>query len=101
MAYANITTWLTGILNGYKYKEQALPNSIVYSVLGTSTLIGMLRGLGNLDTLPKPIKPAPVAVGLFVIVPMITGATYFLGNQMGQALKYVEDKQEGVTIKLF
>ncbi len=101
MAYANITTWFTGFLNGYKYKEQPLPNSIVYSVLGTSTLMNMLRGLGQLDTLPKPIKPAPVFAGLFVVVPMLTGATYFLGNQMGQALKFVEDKQEGVSIKLF
>ena len=98
MAYAHFTTWCIGVFNGNRRKEQGLPNSIVYSVLGTSTLIGMLRGLGNLDALPKPVKPVPV--GVFVIVPMITGATYFLGDQMGQAIRYLEDQKKGVSIKL-
>ena len=100
MAYLPFTTWCTGFLNGYKHKEQGLPDSIVYSLLGTSTALGMMKSIGIIDTMPKPIKPMPVLIGFFVIVPAMTYATYFLGGQLGQAMRYVEDLKEGVSIKL-
>ena len=84
MSYAPFTTWFIGLLNGH-YKE-GLPNSIVYSVLGTSTVISMIRGVSIIPTIPNITPPQGVAGLLFV--PIVVGSTYFLGNQVGQALRH-------------
>ena len=98
-AYVPFTTWFTGLLNGHRHKEQGLPNSIVYSVLGTSSFISMLRSLASIDTIPR-LTRGQMVVGIFVGVPTLMGATFFLGDQMGQAIRYVDDQKKGVKTTL-
>lgn len=102
MAYAFVpfSTWLTGFLNGHKHKEQGLPNYIVWSVLGTSSVMGMVRVLANAPTTMKNPTCTQLTLALFVATPLYMGATYFLGDQIGQAIRYVEDTKKGVKISL-
>jgi hypothetical protein len=104
--YVPLTTWFTGLLNGIQKRnqgqgqEQGLPNSIIYSVMGTSTFISMIKATANLDVALKTVTPRQAMAGIFIVVPMITGATFFLGDQMGQALRYTEDQKKGVKFSL-
>ncbi len=102
MAYAFVpfSAWFTGFLNGTKHKEQGLPKSIVWSVIGTSSVMGMVRVLANAPTTMKNPSGIQVSVALFVVTPLYMGATYLLGDQIGQAIRYVEDTKKGVKISL-
>ncbi len=91
--FIQFTNWCTGVLNGYRHKEQGLPNSIVYSVVGTSTVITMAKVMGSIDPPLTSTSARQTMVGVFLGAPVVTGLTYFLGNQMGQAVRFVEDER--------
>ena len=78
MSISLFTTWLTGTINGYKLKEDGLPNSIKYGVMGLTSGIHMIKGFSNIK-LPVT-SPGSTLAGLFVGIPLMTGATFCVGN---------------------
>ncbi len=100
-AYVPLTTWFTGVLNGHRQKEQGLPRSIVWSVLGTSSVLSMIKILSATPPASITLQTVkPLSVATFVVTPLYMGATFFLGDQIGQAIRYVEDQKKGVKITL-
>jgi hypothetical protein len=95
-----ITNWAVGIINGYKQKENGLPNGIKYGTIGVTSVATMMRALANIPSIPK-ITPGQSMAGIFIGVPFIIGTNFCVGNYLGKALRYAEDDQRGpVKIKL-
>ncbi len=99
------TNWAVGVINGYKQKENGLPNGIKYGTMGLTTAIGMFKGLGNFDTPTlSHITAGQKLFGVFVAVPIVIGANFCVGHHMGKAIRWAEDDSNsgkgGVRIKL-
>lgn len=86
MSISLISTWLTGVINGYMIKEEGIPTNIKYSVLGLTVIIHIIKGMPL-----NIIKAGPV--GVFVGIPLGIGVNYYLGNCIGELIYYVEDKR--------
>lgn len=99
------TNWAVGLINGYKQKENGLPNGIKYGTMGLTTAIGMFKGLGNFDV-PNlsHITAGQKLFGLFVGVPLVIGANFCVGHHMGKAIRWAEDDsnkgKSGIRINL-
>ena len=87
-----LTNWTVGVINGYKQKENGLPNGIKYGTLGVTSFMGMIRVLGNFDTVIKATSSQKLA-GLFIVVPVVMGTNFCIGHHLGKAIRYVEDEQ--------
>lgn len=93
MSLSLFSTWSVGALNGYKLKEDGLPNSIKYGTMALASGIHIVKGLGNLKT--PIINPGISLFGLGVIVPFMVGTTFCVGNYVGKGVRYAEDSQSG------
>jgi hypothetical protein len=102
------TNWAVGLINGYKQKDNGLPNNIKYGTISVTTFSAILKVLVNLDS-PLFLKATSgqKMAGLFISVPIImaTMATNFcVGHHMGKAIRWTEDdprSDNGVRIQLF
>jgi hypothetical protein len=87
------TNWTVGLLNGYKQKENGLPNDIKYGTMGLTTFAGILKVLGNFDKYTNTARtPGQLASALLLGVSLAIGANFCLGHHMGKAIRYVEDQ---------
>jgi hypothetical protein len=109
MSLSLFTNWAVGLINGYKQKENGLPNGIKYGTMGITTFVSMIRVLGHMDTSSKGIintgaTPGQKLFSLFVGVPLVMGANFCVGNHMGKAIRWAEDDSNsgkgGVRIQL-
>ena len=102
MSLPLITTWLTGAINGYTLKEDGLPANIKYSVMGLTTGIHIIKGFGQIK-LPV-VKPGSTLAGLFIGIPLVIGVNFCVGNYLGKAIRYAEDKNypqdKGIKLQL-
>jgi hypothetical protein len=87
MNIATITTWAVGLINGYKQKENGLPNQIIYGTMGAASIVNMMKVIG-VSTL-KP--PGILMGGLFIGVPLVVGTTFCVGHHFGKAIRWAED----------
>ena len=97
MSLSLFSTWTVGALNGYKLKEDGLPNSIKYGTMALSTGVHIVKGFSNLKT--PIVNPGANLFGLFVAIPVMIGATFCVGNYVGKGVRYVEDSRSG-SLKL-
>ena len=97
---ASISTWLVGAINGYKLKEDGLPNSIKYGSMALTAGISMIKFTGSIK--PPITNPGSILAIMFVGVPLATGSVFCLGNFLGKAVRYssTPDKEKGTTITL-
>lgn len=110
MSFTLFTNWAVGVINGYKQKENGLPNNIKYGTIGLSTFMTMFKTLGYLDTsvnkkfISATTTPGQKLAGLFIGIPLIMGTNFCVGHHMGKAIRYAEDdsrsSKNGVRIKL-
>ena len=97
MGLSLFTNWAVGVINGYKQKEDGLPNAIKYGTIGITTFMGMIKTLGNWDThatknlISSTITPGQKLFGLFIGVPVVLAANFCVGHQMGTAIRFAED----------
>ena len=105
MSLSLITNWAVGLINGYKQKENGLPNNIKYGTLGVTTFVAMLKTLGNFDA-PSVVRmtAGQKMAGLFIGVPLVMGTNFCVGHHMGKAIRWAEDEprtgKSGVRIQL-
>jgi hypothetical protein len=105
MSLSLITNWAVGLINGYKQKENGLPNDIKYGTLGVTTFVAMLKTLGNFDA-PSVVRmtTGQKMAGLFIGVPLVMGTNFCVGHHMGKAIRWAEDEprtgKSGVRILL-
>jgi hypothetical protein len=78
------TTWTTGILNGYTLEKGGLPTGIKYTVMGFTSVFGIMNGLSKL---PTPIPRSTSVGSLFLIPPLLAGSVFCVGDQFGKALR--------------
>lgn len=104
-SFSLLTNWTVGLINGYKQKDNGLPNGIKYGTIGVTTFNMMLRTLGNFDA-PQFIKmPAGQKLaGLLFGVPLVMATNFCTGHHLGKAIRWAEDEpsssKSGVRIKL-
>jgi hypothetical protein len=105
MSLSLFTNWAVGLINGYKQKENGLPNDIKCGTIGVTTTIAMIKTLANFDT-PNIIKmtSGQKMAGLFIGVPLVMGMNFCVGHHMGKAIRWAEDDERpgknGVRIQL-
>jgi hypothetical protein len=110
MSLSLFTNWAVGLINGYKQKENGLPNGIKYGTMGITTSVAMIKTLGNWDTpsaknmMSATITPGQKLFGLFIGVPLVMGMNFCVGHHMGKAIRFAEDDdrpgKNGVKIQL-
>jgi hypothetical protein len=110
MSLSLFTNWAVGLINGYKQKENGLPNGIKYGTMGITTSVAMFKTLGSWDTpsaknlLSTTITPGQKLFGLFIGVPLVMGMNFCVGHHMGKAIRFAEDdpkpSSEKVKIQL-
>lgn len=92
MSFTIFTNWAVGVINGYKQKENGLPNGIKYGTIGITTFTSIIKVWGNLNTPAiSNIPPGQKLAGLFIIVPFLMASNFCVGHHMGKALRYAED----------
>jgi hypothetical protein len=110
MSLSLFTNWAVGLINGYKQKENGLPNSIKYGTICVTTTTAMLKTLGHWDTptakniISATITPGQKLFGLFIGVPLVMGMNFCVGHHMGKAIRFAEDEprsgKSGVRLQL-
>lgn len=110
MSLSIFTNWAVGLINGYKQKENGVPNSIKYGTMGITTSILMLKTLGSWDMpvaknfISPSVTPGQKLFGLFIGVPLVMGMNFCAGHHMGKAIRWAEDEprpnKSGVKIQL-
>ena len=103
MGLSLFTNWAVGVINGYKQKENGLPNSIKYGTMGITTFMGMIKTLGNWDIPSKTINVATHGqklFGLFVGVPLAIAANFCVGHHIGKAIRFAEDDPKSKMFKI-
>lgn len=110
MSLSIFTNWAVGLINGYKQKENGLPNNIKYGTLGITTTVAMFKTMGNWDTplakdmISASITPGQKLAGLFIGVPLLMGMNFCVGHHMGKAIRWAEDEpksgKNGIKIQL-
>ncbi len=108
MGLSLFANWAVGLINGYKQKDNGLPNSIKYGSMGVTTSILMLNTLGSWDMpvakkyISLTVTPGQKLAGLFIGVALIVGMNFCAGHHMGKAIRWAEDDSKApVKIKLF
>lgn len=107
MSLSIFTNWAVGLINGYKQKENGVPNGIKYGTMGITTSIAMIKTLAEFDS-PNIIRvgatPGQKLAGLFIGVPLVMGMNFCVGHHMGKAIRWAEDEpskgKNGVRIQL-
>ena len=99
------SNWAVGLINGYKQKDNGLPNGIKYGTMGITTFSSMIKVIGSFDT-PNLMKvTSGTKLGaLFIGVPIIMGTNFCIGHHLGKAIRYAEDEprpgKNDVRVKL-
>ena len=92
MAFSLFANWSVGIINGYKVKENGLPNSIKYGMMGTTTVASMIQVLPNLNLRGLPQVALAQKLGIaFIGVPFIVATNFCVGHHLGKALRNLDD----------
>jgi hypothetical protein len=91
-SFSVFTNWSVGVLNGFKQKENGLPNGIKYGTMGVTTFAAMIKTLANFDSssLVKVTSGQKLA-GLFIGVPILMATNFCVGHHFGKALRYSEE----------
>lgn len=121
MSLSVFTNWAVGLINGYKQKENGLPNGIKYGTIGVTTFVAMIKTLAHMDksssmsminTGATPVQkmaglgatPVQKMAGLFIGVPIFMLSNFCVGNHFGEAIRWAEDDsrsgKNGVRLKL-
>ena len=82
------TNWSVGGINGYN--SNGLPSEVKYGTVGLTSLMGMIRVIGNIDI---KVTPGQRATALFIVVPLVMGTNFCIGHQLGKAIRYSEGKK--------
>ena len=86
------TSWCVGLINGYKHRENGLPNDIKYGTIGITSFMEGIKIMAKLD---KPLLAAttPMQKGFifFILTPFIVSSNFCVGHHMGKAIRYGED----------
>jgi hypothetical protein len=104
-SFSIFTNWAVGLINGYKQKDNGLPNDIKYGTMGITTFASMMRTLANFDA-PEVIRATSgqKMAGLFIGVPLVMATNFCVGHHLGKAIRYAEDEpssgKSGVRIQL-
>ena len=104
-SFSIFTNWAVGVLNGYKQKDNGLPNGIKYGTMGVTTFAAMIKTLANFDA-PEVIRATAgqKMAGLFIGVPLVMATNFCVGHHLGKAIRYAEDEprsgKSGVRIQL-
>jgi hypothetical protein len=102
-SFSLFTNWAVGVLNGYKQKENGLPNSIKYGTMGVTTAVAMIKTLGNFDA-PNVVRATggQKLAGLFIAVPILMSTNFCVGHHLGKAVRYAEDdgSSKGTKVRL-
>jgi hypothetical protein len=101
-SFSLFTNWSVGVLNGFKQKENGLPNGIKYGTMGVTTFAAMIKVLANFDT-PSLVKATSgqKMAGLFIGVPMLMATNFCVGHHFGKALRYSgEDPSSDKGVKI-
>ena len=87
------SNWAVGLINGYKQKDNGLPNGIKYGTMGITTLSTVVKALGNFDK-PNIMKmtSGQKLGGLFIGIPFIMATNFCVGHHLGKAIRYAEDE---------
>ena len=102
-SFSLFTNWAVGVLNGYKQKENGLPNGIKYGTMGVTTFASMIRVIGNFGTPPITTYTAGQKMaGLFIAVPIVMATNFCVGHHLGKAVRYAEDdgSAKGTKVRL-
>lgn len=96
------TNWTVGLFNGYKQKENGLPNGLKYGTMGLATITTMFQTLGNFESVNTPRQKIAT---LFIIVPLLIGTNFCVGHHMGKTIRYLADNKgdpskDGIRINL-
>ncbi len=104
-SFSLFSNWAVGLINGYKQKENGLPNDIKYGTMGVTTITTMMRTLANFDR-PEVIRATSgqKIAGLFIGVPLLMATNFCVGHHLGKAIRWAEDEprsgKNGVRIQL-
>jgi hypothetical protein len=107
MSLSIFTNWAVGLINGYKQKENGIPNGIKYGTMGITTSVVMIKTLAEFDS-PTIVRvgatPGQKLFSLFIGVPLVMGMNFCVGHHMGKAIRWAEDDSKsnkgGVRIQL-
>jgi hypothetical protein len=89
MSLFGLSTWLVGAANGYTEKEGGLPSSAVYGTVGVTSIVGTMNAISK--SVPAA---APPPLALFLMAPLVAGAVYYVGNQVGTSVRHLSDRSE-------
>ncbi len=96
MSLTWFSTWATGVLNGYQ-KENPIPASYKYTIMGITGGVQIVKGLGSQPTLI--LKPALLLPTLFIGVPLITGSVFCVGTMFGKTVRHLQDSKKDFIIR--
>lgn len=93
MSLSLITNGSVGFINGYNKKDNGVPNSIKYGIIGVTSVDGILKVLVNAN-IPDFIKSSSRQnlARIFIGIPLIMGTNFCIGHHIGKAVYYVENK---------
>ena len=84
--------WSVGVINGYKLKENGLPNGIKYGMMGTTTVASMLRVLLSMNLKGLPQAAIAQKLGLVCFgVPFVVATNFCVGHHFGKAIRNLDD----------
>ncbi len=87
------TTWIVGIINGYKIKNNGIPDSIKYGTLS------LAAGVNIVNTyITTKVKVNPRYMGSIIMIPIMIGANFCLGSHLGKAIQYVQYNPNRINI---
>ena len=85
MSLFGLSTWLVGAANGYAEKQGGLPSPTVYGTLGVTSIVG------TMNVISKSVPATTPSLALFLMSPLVVGALYYVGNQVGSSVRLVSD----------
>jgi hypothetical protein len=100
-ALSLFTGWAVGAVNGYKYNEGGLSNSIKYGTMGLVGGTHIINIFRNQSI--KPATPGQFLAAILIGPPLVSGSVFCLGHHLGKAVGYAEEsenKKNHVSIKL-
>ncbi len=85
MSISILSTWVVGILNGYKKNEESLPKAIPYTTMSLATTLTSFKVINNIPKL-SVISLTHTFGSVLLITALGIGSVYCMGNQVGKAL---------------
>lgn len=85
MSFLQLSNWLVGIASGYT-PPGVLPAETVAGTIAMSSVVAIL---GDMDKLSKEMLASPVrtSIGASIAHSFVFGSIFFLGHQVGTALR--------------